>query len=290
MMSRFEELSISLPDGYAAYARFWRADPCRGAALYLHGIQSHCGWYEESASRLADAGIAVLQPDRRGSGRNVTDRGHADSADQLVEDAFACLDVLGDRTGCEKCHLIGVSWGGKLAVAMHVTDAERTASLALVTPGLFPLVGVSKSEMVRIGFAMASAPRRLFDIPLNDPALFTAVPERVAYLEGDEFQIHQATAGFYLASRRMDKPASKLHDSAEVPVHVLLAADERIIDNEKTRAYVRDLNWSGTVITTYGQSRHTLEFDADRETFFGDLVKWNVDPRTFAERAGCGDS
>lgn len=289
-MAQFEEISIALPDGYAAYARYWGAEPCRGAALYLHGIQSHCGWYAESARRLADAGIAVLQPDRRGSGRNATDRGHADSADQLIDDAFACLEVLRERTAREKCHLIGVSWGGKLAVAMHVAKSERTSSLTLVTPGLFPLVGVSKSEMVRIGFSMASAPRRLFDIPLNDTSLFTAVAERVRYLEEDEYQIHQATAGFYLASRRMDKPASKLGASLEVPVHVMLAADEHIIDNEKTRTFARDLNWGGTVITTYGHSRHTLEFDPDREAYFADLVGWIGDPKSYAERAGCGES
>ena len=289
-MPRFEELTIPMPDDYAAYARFWRAEACRGCALYLHGIQSHCGWYEESAGRLADAGIAVLQPDRRGSGRNTVDRGHADSANQLIDDAFACLDVLSERTGFEKCHLIGVSWGGKLAVAMHVAQPERASSLALITPGLFPVVGVSKSEMLRIGFSMAGAPRRLFDIPLNDTRLFTSVPERLRFLERDEHQIHQATAGFYLASRRMDKPVSKLGAALEVPVHLMLAGDERIIDNEKTRAFARDLNWARTVITTYDHSRHTLEFDPDREAFFADLVAWIRDPRSFAAQAGYENS
>ena len=286
-MPGFEELTIRLPDGYKAHARWWQAEPSHGAALYLHGIQSHCGWYGESARRLVEAGISVLQPDRRGSGRNPADRGHAESAGQLVDDAFACLDLLTERSGCEKCHLIGVSWGGKLATVMHVTRPERTATLSLVTPGLFPVVGVSRTEMLRIGFSMASAPRRSFDIPLNDPALFTAMPERVAYLRSDALQIHQATAGFYLASRRLDKPASKLRNAVEVPLHLMLAGDERIIDNERTRAFVRELNWGGTLITTYGRSRHTLEFEPDREVFFADLAGWMGDPRSHVEHVGC---
>ncbi len=275
----FEELTIELPDGYHAYARLWEADPRRGAVLYLHGIQSHCGWYEDSARRLAQAGFAVLQPDRRGSGRNTKDRGHADSSTQLIDDALACADFLTERTGYKKIHLLGVSWGGKLVPAMHRTDPTRTASLTLITPGLFPVVGVSKAEMFRIGLSMVGAPHRLYDIPLNDPALFTSSPERIRYLAADTHQIHQATAGFFLASRRMDKVSLKLSEATPVPLHAMLAADERIIDNEKTRAFVRGLNWPSTVITTYQNSRHTLEFDPDRESFLNDLVTWITDPQ-----------
>jgi len=43
-MTRFEELTIELPDGYRAYARYWDHPNPRGAVLYHHGIQSHCGW------------------------------------------------------------------------------------------------------------------------------------------------------------------------------------------------------------------------------------------------------
>ena len=86
-MSDFEELRVRLPDGYEAYARYWgQSAPC-GAVLYHHGIQSHCGWYETSPTRLAEAGFAVLQIDRRGCGRNEPDRGHAESAEQLIADS-----------------------------------------------------------------------------------------------------------------------------------------------------------------------------------------------------------
>ncbi len=284
-MPRFDELTIRLPDGYQAHARLFNAEPCRGTVLYVHGIQSHCGWYEDSATRLADAGFTVLQPDRRGSGRNQQDRGHAESSEQLIDDAQACADELTRRTGRKEHHLLGVSWGGKLIAALHIVHPEATASLTLVTPGLFPLVGVSKTEMIRIGFAMFRAPERLYDIPLNDPELFTAVPERIEFLKNDPLQIHQATAGFYLASRRMDRIAAKLGESPAVPIHLMLAADERIIDNEKTREFVRDLRRPHSVITEYRNSRHTLEFDPDRAQFLDDLVRWSENPTAYCDPA-----
>ena len=69
-MPDFEELRLRLADGYRAYARLWMPKDVRGAVLYHHGIQSHSGWYEHSARFLCRHGLAVLQVDRRGSGRN----------------------------------------------------------------------------------------------------------------------------------------------------------------------------------------------------------------------------
>ena len=129
---------------------------------------------------------------------------------------------------------------------------------------------------------MVAAPDRLYDIPLNDPELFTSVPERIEYLRQDPYQIHQATAGFYLASRRMDKISLKLGKAPPVPTLLMLAADEHIIDNQKTGAFIRELNWANTAITTYRRSRHALEFDPDREAYLDDLCLWIRAPIAFA--------
>jgi alpha-beta hydrolase superfamily lysophospholipase len=277
-MAEYEELSVSLPDGYRAYARYWHPDgkPIAGV-LHLHGIQSHCGWYEGSAEALRRAGFAVLQPDRRGSGRNVDHRGHADSPRQLIDDALCCVAELARRTGHRRHHLLGVSWGGKLVPAVYVTDPAGALSLTLITPGLFPIIDVSAAEKFNIGWSMVSNPERHFDIPLNDPELFTSDPEWIEYVCNDPLQLHQATAAFFLASRRMDRTARKLGASPPVPVHLFLAREERIIDNEHTRRFIRDTNWPDIRITTYDNARHTLEFGVSREPFLEDLVSWMLE-------------
>lgn len=272
-MSTFVEISLTLSGDYTAYARYWPAvGESRGAVLYHHGIQSHCGWYEASARRLAEAGYHVLQWDRRGSGRNEPDRGHADSAEQLIADARAARDELTRRSGRSDHQVIGVSWGGKLAVAAYVTDPHGVQSLSLVTPGLFPLVGVSKNEMAKIGFAMLYEPRKEFRIPLDDAEMFTANSKWQEFIRTDPLTLRRCTASFYLASRRMDRMISKLGDAPPVPVHLLLAVDERIIDNDKTRQWVRALPWKGCLITAYDDARHSLEFENDPLVYIGDLI------------------
>jgi len=272
-MSHFSEIAIALPDGYRAYARHWAATgTTRGAVLYHHGIQSHCGWYEASARRLAEAGYHVLQWDRRGSGRNEQDRGHAESADQLIADAHAARDELASRSGRKDHHVIGISWGGKLAVSAYVADPGGALSLTLVAPGLFPQVGVSKAEMAKIGFAMIYEPRTSFRIPLDDAEMFTADPRWQQFIRTDSLTLRSCTASFYLASRRMDRIVAKLGAAPAVPLHLMLAGEERIIDNEKTRQFVTALPWRNCRITTYDAARHSLEFEGDPEDYFGDLT------------------
>ena len=87
-----------MSDGYLLRGRVWLGrSPTRAVILYLHGIQSHGGWFEGSASRLAQAGLAVLLPDRRGSGRNQIARGHTPSAGRLLADVCELADVLQGR-------------------------------------------------------------------------------------------------------------------------------------------------------------------------------------------------
>lgn len=273
-MDDYEELTVTLPDGYPAYARYrMPPEPC-GAVLYLHGIQSHCDWYDASAQRLARAGYALLQVDRRGCGRNPQDRGHADSAGQLIDDTLAARDELFRRSGYDEYHMVGVSWGGKLAAASHVTDARGVLSLSLVTPGLFPRVTASDAQKAEIGLAMLYEPRRLFDIPLNDPKLFTASPRWQEFFRNDAATLRRCTAGFYLASRRMDKIAADLPNAPPTFLHLFLAGDEHIIDNEKTGGFIRSLGWANSRISVYPRARHSLEFETEAEEYFDALVSW----------------
>lgn len=283
-MGDFQEMYVTLGDGYPAYCRYWPAQACRAAALHIHGIQSHCGWYTETAQWLAKNGVAVLQPDRRGSGHNAKSRGHAESAQQLIDDALICARRLREVAGVSRVHLIGISWGGKLVAAMHATEPELTASLTLVAPGIHPIIDVSAAEKFRIGWSMVSAPEKHFDIPLNDPELFTSKPEWIKYLVEDELQLHQATAGFFLASRRMDKIVARLREAPPAPIHLFLAGEERIIDNERTRKFLADLPWTHRHVTTYPHARHTLEFSDDRDAYFGDLIRWILSPELYPPR------
>jgi hypothetical protein len=159
-------------------------------------------------------------------------------------------------------------------VAAYVVDPANVRSLSLVTPGLFPIVNVYKAERTEIGFSMLYEPTRLYDIPLNDPELFTADPRWQEFFRRDPLTLRQCTAGFYLASRRMDRIVKRLPASPPVPIHLFVAGEEQIIDNAATTSFFHQLHFPGSRITAYDTARHSLEFEADREAYFKDLTRF----------------
>lgn len=282
-MSEPVPITLRLSDGYETFARLWIPAAARGAVLYLHGIQSHGGWFLSSARRLAEAGYIVLLPDRRGSGRNERDRGHAPSARRLLRDCRGWLDVL--RTGqvpggpsfagFVATHIVGVSWGGKLALALARQDRRSVASITLVAPGLFPQVDLPFRDKLRVAWAALVARRRRFPIPLDDPALFTANRDRQRFIREDPLALRQVTAAFLLASRRLDSMARKAACvRAGPPLCLFIAGRDRIIRNAATKDFVRRLDWPGRHIIEYPEAEHTLEFELNPEPYLKDLVTW----------------
>lgn len=270
-----EMIRLRHSDQYEAFARLWLPPSPRGAVLYLHGIQSHGVWFEASAACLAEAGLAVLLPDRRGSGRNDVERGHASSARLLLRDVADGLDELHVRTGLARFHLVGVSWGGKLAAAFLGHAPGRVASLTLVAPGLFPQVDIPFTQKIRIGLAAVVSRKSLVDIPLDEPALFTANPVQQEFIRSDRLKLCRATVAFMLASRDLDgRVVGLTRHSQGCPSRVFLAGRDRIIDNEKTRAFVRSLPWPTREIVEYPEAHHTIEFESDPRPFIDDLVSW----------------
>lgn len=270
-----ETASVEFPDGRPCHVRWWRPENPRGAVLCLHGIQSHGGWYEDSCSRLAEAGFAVLMPDRRGSGANGAPRGHYDSLDQCVSDTRHFLQLLLNQTGFASAHLIGISWGGKQVVELAMSQPGSVKSISLIAPGLFPRVDLSPLEKFRVGLSMVNERTKLFDIPLNDERFFTSNPERIAWLEQDRLKLLQVSASFLLTSRRLDKTIRGFGESDyRGAVHLFLAGRDVIIDNEATRRWFEALPSGDRTLTFYEHAQHTLEFEADGGRYFSDLVSW----------------
>ena len=55
---------------------------------------------------------------------------------------------------------------------------------------------------------------------------------------------------------------------------MFLAEHDRIIDNHKTREFVRRLDWPQRDIVEYRGAHHTLEFEPDPELLMADLANW----------------
>jgi alpha-beta hydrolase superfamily lysophospholipase len=261
-------------DGYRwRYRRYAAHGSPRGRVVCVHGIQSHGGWYEHSCRRLAEAGYDVSFLDRRGSGLNPEARGDSPNFRRLLDDAAEFLEHVRKTGPPLPTFLVGISWGGKTAVGLQRRHPGLVDGIALLCPGFFPRVRPTFGERLAVAWARLTAPGRLFPIPLDDPALFTATPRWLAFLRDDPLALHRATARFLVSSVWLDRYLRRAPRHVRVPVLVLLAGQDRIIDNVRTRAYVA--RFAGPVeVIEYAEAHHTLEFEPDPGRFIGDLLGW----------------
>ena len=213
-------------------------------------------------------------PDRRGSGGNQQDRGHAPSPARLIDDIGEFLNAMNKKSPGQWTAIVGISWGGKLAVLASARYPLVISALALICPGMRPRVGVSFLERLRIAFAYFTNRRKKFPIPLSDPALFTSNPSGQAFIASDPFSLREATSGLLAASALIDRSVARVPSKVHQPLLLMLASEDRIVNNRETRCYVERLASQDRTIIEYPGAHHTLEFEPDPGLHAADLAAW----------------
>lgn len=267
-------------DGYQHHFRRWTpTDRPKGYLLCLHGIQSHSGWYGYSSRRLCEAGYEVVFVDRRGSGLNQKERGHARHEERLLNDVSQILEEVRIRRNevapTVPVTLLGLSWGGKLAACVAARRQELIDGLALLYPGVRSRFEASWYDNARLSLAdKAELYDRPVPIPLDDPALFTSSPESQKFIANDDLSLRDVTVSFLLANRELDRLAQEAPPEIRSPAVLMLAGQDRIIDNPGTKEWYESLASQERAVFEYPNASHTLEFELDRDVWIHDLISW----------------
>lgn len=268
-------------DGCVIHFRCWPAEQCRGLVLAVHGIQSHSGWYEWSSQLLAASGFSVYFADRRGSGLNGLQRGHAAHGERLINDVRALRQLaLAENPASLPVTLLGLSWGGKIATAAACLFPAEFQRLALLYPGLAPRIRLTWSQHLRLRLARnLEIVKRHIPIPLDDPALFTQVPQWQQFIREDPLALHTVTSGLLNAGIDLDRIIATGLRSLRLPTLLMLAGDDQIIDNGATLQLFAGQPPALLQAHIWPAARHTLEFEPQREQIFQQLVEWLERPQ-----------
>ncbi len=274
-----ESFITTASDGYEIACHSWRPlqNDSTSRVIVLHGIQSHAGWYEQLGHILASQGIDVLMPDRRGSGANLKDRGHASKSGRLITDLTEINQSWNERSGHTRPPVLtGISWGGKLAAMAAAKSPDQYSGLALVAPGLFAKVRPPLKTQLKIAISALLSPKKAFEIPLSDPALFTANLERQQFIMTDPATLHTATARFFIASRAMDLRLNRIRKKLGLPIYLQMAELDRIVNNEKIERFINQTSSQNKTSVKYAEAHHTLEFEQGpvAERYALDLASW----------------
>lgn len=250
--------------------------------MVLHGIQSHSGWYNFSCNRLSEAGYRVCFYDRRGSGLNSEQRGHAAHWQRLVQDVVQLLRKLRydqKRMGQPgPVVLQGMSWGGKLAAVVAAERPDLIDGLALLYPGIKAVVKPTAFQKFQLKLAARlGIEQKRVPIPLDDPALFTGETEAQEMIRTDPLALRDVSVAFLQANRALDQLADEVAEKLACPLFCQLAGQDQIIDNRATEAYFQRIATPHKELIVYPDARHTLEFEPNRRQILDDYLTWLAD-------------
>jgi acylglycerol lipase len=290
----------SARDGRRLAVRVWDAAASpRARIVFLHGITSHGGWYSQSGAHLASAGFDVHFLERRGSGLNAGESGDVDRWSTWIDDVTVYLELLrnlptpdtrskirrGEHLTPPPIVLCGISWGGKLAAAVARRHPGLVKALGLICPGLYSPHEPGLLKRIALGAPLpARLRRRRVAIPLRSPVLFTDSYEWRKFIAHDPLSLRQVTWQFAREDRQLTRYARQSAPFLHLPILLVLAGRDRIVDNQRTRAFLSRTGATCRTLVEYPNAAHTLEFEPDPQPYFADLVSW-LDKSAVAEFA-----
>ena len=260
------------PDGTVLASRYWPPKGhSRGTVVLLHGIVSHGGWYEVTGQALAQRGFDVHLPDRRGSGLNSGAPSDVAHWSAWRDDVLDHLSWIGERPVV----LCGISWGAKLAAVTAASKPQAVAGLGLLNPGIYAYQ--SPNLATRAALALSRwlpVDRRVLDIPLKDPALFTDARDWQDYIGRDPLARREITFREAREDLALTSLAREAAPALTMPILVALSGSDRITDNEATRAFLSRVSSADKTVLDYPRAAHTLDFEPDPAPYHRDLALW----------------
>jgi acylglycerol lipase len=260
--------------GLHLYYRGWEADEPCATLIVTHGLSEHSGRYAEFGRAMAAFGISTYALDLRGHGLSEGRRGHVDHFHVLLQDLdrfrreIACI-----ARGEEPQFLLGHSMGG-LITARYVEEYEPDiAGAVIISPWLATAMPVPRWKVLAASFLNRVLPALPINAGIDEQWL--SHDQQVIRRYRDDVLVHgritprlftEASAAMGLVLQRSDR--------IRIPLLLLLAGDDRIVDTNKSEAFARSLTAADVTIRVYPDYYHEVLNDHDRAIAQHEIRDW----------------
>jgi alpha-beta hydrolase superfamily lysophospholipase len=140
---------------------------------------------------------------------------------------------------------------------------------------MFSKYGARRLERLAVGLASRTPAKTLrVNIPLQEPGLFTNEPTWQDYISRDQLVLRRVTLRAAQANLELGRYVENASAALTMPVLVMLAGQDRIIDNGRTRAFFGQLVHPASRLVEYPDAAHTFEFDPARDAYVRDFADW----------------
>ena len=271
-----QDIWLTAGDGSRHYLRYWPADRAQALVFYLHGIEGHSLWFQDTALFLQQNGVTTLALDRRGAGMSREARGDMKNWQQLLSDTVEAFYFAKKQAGDRPLFLMGNCWGARLAALLaqaQRAESKLLSGFILSSPAIDVKVDLSFGEKWQVLLRFIFADRTPLSIPLTVQD-FTENPPYLTFIENDQLRLTEATAQFFVNTALLSYLTGQSPEKICVPTLILQAGADRIVQVGSVRKWFARIAASDKTFQLFEHSQHSLDFDAARREYWQVLSGW----------------
>jgi alpha-beta hydrolase superfamily lysophospholipase len=257
---------------------YWQAwlpeeEDVRAVLLVAHGYAEHGGRYGNLVDAMVPRGFALYALDHRGHGRSEGPRGHVGRFAEFVADLHALRVRVEQEHRGKPLFVLGHSMGGLIVVVYLLSHASGVGGAVLSSPALGLLDEPSRVMQWLARILSRIAPRISFQSNV-EPEFLSRDPSVGRAYAADPLVHRRASARFFSEFKRAIGGAHERAAEIVLPILVLQAGDDRLVDARATESFVKMLGSESKDLRLYPGFFHEIFNETENEGVFADLDRW----------------
>jgi acylglycerol lipase len=264
--------------GHGGLRLYWQAwlpeeGDARAVLLVAHGYAEHGGRYGNLVEAMVPRGFALYALDHRGHGRSEGPRGHVGRFAEFVADLHALRVRVEEEQRGKPLFLLGHSMGGLIAVGYLLSHASGVGGAVLSSPALGILNEPSRAMQWLARILSRIAPRISFQGNV-EPEFLSRDPSVGRAYAADPLVHRRASVRFFSEFKRAIGNAHERAAEIVLPILVLQAGDDRLVDARATESFAKTLGSERKELQLYPGFFHEIFNETEKERVFADLDRW----------------